>query len=83
MIEWDQVLKGQLSSKWGMLYGNNMETTRETHFTNEVWNVETIDSLFSFTLGLWNDRCDTLQGSNEEKNRKIKKNKIVLQIIFV
>ena len=59
LIGWDQILKGRISSKWGIaqaiFYGNNEETRAEKDFNLGVWNVKTIGSLLSFTLGLWND----------------------------
>ena len=85
LIGWDQILKGRISSKWGIVqaifYGNNEETRAEKHFTLDVWNAKTIGSLLSFTLGLWNDRCDTLHGANEAEHKKIQKNNIIQQVV--
>ena len=69
MIEWHQILKGRISSKWGkaqgLFHGNNPTTRKEKHFTVEVWVSTTIKSLLHFTLDPWKDRCDTIYGANK------------------
>ena len=81
LIGWDQVLKGRISTRWGnsqgLFYGNNPTTRKAEHFTEAVWVTKTIASLPRFTLGLWNDWCDTLHGATLEERQRMKREKLL------
>ena len=67
-----------------MLNECSMETiqTQDTRSTLQVkygW-VKPLGFFLRFSLGLWNDRCDTLHGANEEETRRIKKTRIVEKV---
>jgi len=84
-IGWDQILKGQLSSKWGkaqeLYYYQNAITRDSKLHSKQRWMTKTITSLLDFTLGLWNERCDALHGASKEENNKKKKLNVVEQVI--
>jgi hypothetical protein len=83
-IGWDQVLKGRLSSKWGvaqaMYYSSNVLLNASFQYTGETWMEKTVGSFIDMTLGMWNARCDVLHGADEVATKIKKKNRILQQV---
>lgn len=43
--------------------------------------VKTIGSLLDCTLGLWNDRCDTLHGAIDAERKRIHHDRVSKQVV--
>ena len=83
-IGWDQILKGRLSKHWGraqsLYYAHNPETRGNLGFSGTLWAAATVQSLLKFSLALWNDRCDSLHGVDEEDAKRILKAKTMVRV---
>jgi hypothetical protein len=83
-IGWEQVLKGRLSSKWGvaqaLYYSSNVLLNESFKYTGDIWMEKTVGSFIDMTLGMWNARCAVLHGVDEVAIKIKKKNRILQQV---
>ena len=62
-------------------YKNSPETRGKLCFSSKLWAAATVTSLIDFSLNLWNDRCDTMHGIDEEDAKRIIKKKITERVV--
>ena len=67
-----------------MFYRNRPETKDNKCFYRVICTVSAIKSLLELSLGMFNNRCDTMHGIDEEDAKQIKRTKIlgVVKIIY-
>ena len=84
-IGWDQILKGRISKYWGqaqgLYYRNNPDTRGNVYFSTSLWSAATVRSMLDFILHLWNNRCNSMHGVDEEDAKRIIKNKITTKVV--
>ena len=64
-----------------MYYRSNPDTRGKVYLSASLWSTETVRSMLDFSLHLWNDRCDTMHGIDEEDAKRILKNKITAKVV--
>ena len=83
----DQILKVRLSEKWEraqeMYYYHNAITQESKLYSKQSWTIKTIQSLYEYVLGLWNECCDALHGATVKENNEKKRQKIREQVLSV
>ena len=63
-----------------MFYKNSPETRGKLYFSAKLWAAATVTSFIDLSLNLWNDRCDTMHGIDEEDAKRIAKDKVVKRV---
>lgn len=54
-----------------MFYHDSAETRDTIYYSASIWAAATVLSLLDFSLHLWNDRCDSMHGVDEEDTNRI------------
>ena len=74
-----------MSKYWGkaqgLYYQSNPDTRGKIFLSASLWSTETVRSMLDFSLHLWNNRCDTMHGIDEEDAKRILKNKITATVV--
>ena len=61
----------------GLFYQNIPDTKGKVYFSSKLWVAVTVRILLNFSLHLWNDRCDSMHGMDEEDEKHIKNEKVI------
>ena len=73
-------LEGHMSKKCetaqDLYYRNNVSTRGAKQYTQNGWMEAMVTTFLNFTLSLWNERCEVLDGLEEEQALSKKKAKV-------